>query len=327
MAGASRPVSRPSLGAPLVLGAALAWSTSGTFIRWTMDDGSFTALSLAFWRDLTTFLSLLAFLAVVRPEWLRVERRDLPWLAALGIVGVGTFHVLWNLSITTIGYAPATVLLYASPAFVAFVARLVWREPMTRAKVAAFVLTIVGCVLVTGIDRLTTAALTASGLAVGLAAAVAYGSFSLFGRQVAPRYSPWTVLTYGFGFGALALLPFQFGSPLPWPLAPATGLWFGMLVLVATILPFGIYLLALRTLPVSVASLLAASEVIFGAAIGYLLFEEQLAGLQIVGACLVIAGLALIATGGRVAMPPGVLRRQVPVKVVDQDSPDENSLP
>jgi drug/metabolite transporter (DMT)-like permease len=259
-----------------------------------------SSLSLAFWRDAATALILLLGLILLRPRLLRIARRDLLWFVALGVVGIGTFHVLWNLTILNIGYAPATVLLYASPAFVTLVAWIVWREPLTRYKVAAIVLAFTGCVLVAGREQLAGVNLTAGGLLLGLVAAMSYGSFSLFGRQIAPRYSPWTILAYGFGFAALALLPFQLGTPpLPGPVAPATWLWFAGLVLFATILPFGIYLAALRWLTASVASILSASEVAFGAMIGYLVFGETLSPSQIAGALLVVVSVALIALTSR----------------------------
>jgi len=288
-------VGKRASGFLLVLGAAALWSTSGLFIRRTVAGSGLSALSLAFWRDLATFLCLLLGLILARPRWLRVERRDLPWLAALGMLGVGTFHVLWNLSILQIGYGVATILLYSAPAFVTIMARLLWREPLTRFKLLAVALTLIGCVLVAGKEELAGVGLTAGGLFLGLSAALAYGSFSLFGRQVARRYPPWTVLTYGFGFGALALFPFQFRTAPPWPPTPAAWGWFAGLVLVATIIPFGAYVAGLRRLPVSVATILATSEVLFGPLIGYLVFGEQLGGWQMAGGVLVASGVLLIA--------------------------------
>ncbi len=200
-----------SRGYLLVLGAAAAWSTSGLFIRWTVASGGLSALSLAFWRDLTTAVSLILGLALFKREWLRVKRRDLPWLAGLGIVGVGTFHVLWNLAMLRLGYAAATVILYSAPVFVTVMAWLIWREPLTWPKIAAIVLTLTGCVLVAGLEKLAGTDLTAGGLILGLSAALAYGSFSLFSRRLTGRYSPWTILTYGFAFGSPhpAALPIQ----------------------------------------------------------------------------------------------------------------------
>jgi len=282
----------------LVLGAAAAWSTSGLFIRWTVASGGLSALSLAFWRDLTTAASLVLGLALFKREWLRVERRDLPWLAGLGIIGVGTFHVLWNLTITRIGYGAATVLVCSAPVFVTIMARLIWREPLTRPKIAAIVMTMAGCVLVAGLDKLAGTNLTAGGLILGLAVALAYGSFSLFSRRLTGCYSPWTILTYGFAFGALTLLPFQFSIEQPWPVPAETWLWFAGLVYVATIAPFAAYLTGLTHLPVSVASILSASEVLFGALIGYVIFGEQMQGWQPVGAALVVGGVILLATKG-----------------------------
>jgi len=280
----------------LVLGAAAAWSTSGLFIRWTVASGGLSALSLAFWRDLTTFVSMFLGLALFRREWLHVKPRDLPWLAGLGIVGVGTFHVLWNLAMLRLGYAAATVILYSAPVFVTVMARLIWREPLTWPKIAAIVLTLAGCVLVAGLEKLAGTDLTAGGLILGLSAALTYGSFSLFGRRLTGRYSPWTILTYGFAFGTLTLLPFQFGIEQPWPVPAETWLWFAGLVYVATIAPFAAYLTGLTHLPVSVASILAASEVVFAALIGYAVFGEQLQGWQPLGAALVVGGVLLLAT-------------------------------
>ena len=287
----------------LVLGAAAAWSTSGLFIRWTVASGGLSALSLAFWRDLTTAASLFLGLALFRRAWLRVERRDLPWLAGLGIIGVGTFHVLWNLAILRLGYAAATVILYSAPVFVTVMAWLIWREPLTWPKIAAIVMTLTGCVLVAGLEKLAGTDLTAGGLILGLSAALTYGSFSLFGRRLTGRYSPWTILTYGFAFGTLILLPLQFGIEQPWPVPAETWLWFAGLVYVATIAPFAAYLTGLIYLPVSVASILAASEVVFAALIGYVVFDEQLQGWQPVGAALVVGGVILLAT--RTSRPTG----------------------
>jgi len=290
----------PRRGYALVLAAAAAWSTTGLWIRKAAESGGFSALSLAFWRDLATALSLIAGLALLRPAWLRVQRRDLPWLVALGGLGVGTFHVLWNLSLLHLDVAIATVLLYSAPVFVTLAARLIWHEPLTRPKIVAVILTLAGCVLAAGLDPAAGLSLTAGGLILGLSAALAYASFSLFSRHMTGRYSPWTVLTYGFGFGALVLLPFQLlSAPPAWPLPPQTWGWMAGLVYLCTILPFGAYLSGMLHLPVSVASILAASEVVFAAVLGYLVFDETLRGWQVVGAALVVAGVILLAVTGR----------------------------
>jgi DME family drug/metabolite transporter len=282
------------LAGPLaVLLAAACWGMSGVFVKWVGAEIEISALALAFWRDLATFLVLLAGVGLFRPEWLRIERRDLRWLAALG-GSLGISHVFWNLGVFLNGAAVATVQQAAMPAIVAAIAWLVWREPLTRIKVAAIILTFLGTVLVSGLDVAGQADLSLTGLFVGLAIPITYAAWNLFGKKVRDTYNPITALTYAFGFGALVLLPLQFFTPQPWPLPPPALLWFAGLIAVATIIPFSLYTFALGRLPASVASILAMSEIAFVAAYAYILLGERLTVSQILGAVLVVGGVLLL---------------------------------
>ncbi len=280
-------------GSAAVLFAAAAWGMSGVFVKLLGAEVEIGALALAFWRDLVTFLVLLAGVGLCRPSWLRVHRADVRWLIGLG-ASLGTFHVFWNLGIFLNGAAVATVQQAAMPAIVAVAAWMFWRESLTWAKIAAIVLTFLGTVLVSGLDIVGEANLSPAGLLVGLAIPVTYAAWNLFGKKVRGTYNPITTLTYGFGFGALVLLPFQFFIPQPGPV-PASGLWwFAGLIAVATIIPFSAYTFALGRLPASVASILAMSEIAFVAAYAYILLGERLTVIQILGAVLVVGGVLLL---------------------------------
>jgi DME family drug/metabolite transporter len=285
---------RSDLTGPLaVLFAAACWGMSGVFVKWVGAEVEISALALAFWRDLATFLVLLAGVGLFRPDWLRIRRGDLRWLAALG-GSLGIFHVFWNLGIFLNGAAVATVQQAAMPAIVAAIAWVIWREPLTWIKVAAILLTFLGTVLVSGLDAVGQADLSLTGLLVGLAIPSTYAAWNLFGKKVRNTYNPVTILTYAFGFGALVLLPLQFFTPQPWPVPPATFLWFAGLIAVATIIPFSVYTFALGRLPASVASILVMSEIAFVAVYAYILLGERLTVSQILGAVLVVGGVLLL---------------------------------
>ena len=277
--------------------ATAAWASSGILVRFIIAGSQVSALALAFWRDLFSFAILFTGLVVLRPDWLRVDRRDVRWLAGLGSIGLGTFHVLWNLNVVINGVSVATVQQATMPAVVAVAAWALWREPLTRRKVLAILLAFSGTLLVSGLDVLDTMRLTLPALLVGLATPVAYSAYSLFGKPLAGRYHPLTILTYGFGFGTLLLLPFQLLTPQPWPVPGETWMWFAALVGPATILPFALYLSALRRLPASVASLLAMSEIPIAALYAYLLLGERFTGTQLIGAGLVVCGVLLLSWG------------------------------
>jgi DME family drug/metabolite transporter len=281
------------IGSLAVLFAAAAWGLSGVFVKFVAVETGISALSLAFWRDITSFAVLSIALALLRREWLRVRRSDLRWLLGLG-VSLGTFHVFWNLGVFLNGAAVATVQQAAMPAIVAVVAWLLWSESLTWSKIVAIILTFLGTVLVSGLDVLGQTTMSLGGFVIGLGIPITYAAWNLFGKKVREQYNPFTTLTYAFGFGALILLPFQFFTPQPWPVTSSGVLWFVALIIVATLTPFSAYTFALGRLPASVASILAMSEIAFVAVYAYSLLGERLTASQILGAVLVVGGVLLL---------------------------------
>ncbi len=276
-----------------VLLATACWGSSGIWVQFIVEASGVAALPLAFWRDLTTFLVLFLGLRLLSPAWLSVKKQDLKWLVGLG-ASLGVFHVFWNLGVLLNGPAVATVQQAAMPAIVGIAASLIWGEPLTVRKVGAIILTFVGTVLVSGVNILGEADLTLGGFLVGLGIPFAYAAWNLFGKRVRRSYNPVTILTYGFGFGALILLPFQFFSPQPWPVTVQAGLWFAGLIGVATILAFVAYTFALGHLQASVASILAMAEIPIVAVYAYVLLGDRMTVDQILGASLVVAGVLML---------------------------------
>lgn len=287
------PASADLIGTLGVLVAAAFWGTSSIFVKQFGNATGISALALAFWRDTTTFIVLLAGVGLLRPAWLRVRRRDLGWMIGMG-ASLGIFHVFWNLGVFLNGAAVATVQQAAMPAIVAIAAWLLWREPLTWYKIVAIVLTFAGTVLVSGVDRLGQAELTRAGVLVGLGIPVTYAAWNLFGKKIRETYSPFTLLTCAFGFAALTLLPFQWFTPQSWPIPASAWLWFAGLIGISTITGFGIYTYALGRLPASVATILSMSEIAFVAVYAYTLLGERLTPSQILGALLVVGGVLLL---------------------------------
>lgn len=300
--------------------AAACWATSGLFVKLFGVETGISALALAFWRDVATFLVLLVGVGVLRPAWLRVGRHDLRWLFAMG-ASLGIFHVFWNLGVFLNGVAVATVQQAAMPAIVALVAWVVWRESLTWSKVVAIMLTFTGTALVSGLDLLGQAQLTLSGLLVGLGIPVMYAAWILFGKKVRESCNPFTLLTYAFGFASLVLLPFQALTPQPWPIPATAWLWFAGLIGLSTIGGFSIYTFALGRLPASVASILAMTEIAFVAVYAYLLLDERLTFSQILGAVLVVGGVLLLSwQEQRRTSTSHIAMKADPAKGVETDS-------
>lgn len=294
-------IEKPSFaGLALVVLATACWSTSGILINWVVSGSGISAVGLAFWRDFTTFSVLLIGFGLFRPGLLKVKRRDLPWLAAMGAISIGSFHVLWNTNVLLNGASIATVIQCNAPIFVTLMAWLIWREPLNSRKIIAIGMSVVGTVLIARLDRLSGMQITVLGLTVGLLSAITYGTFSLFGKKLSGSYNSWTILVYTFGFGTLALVPLQFGRVIPWPLGLPVFANFIALILLPTILGFGLYTLGLSRLQASVASITATTEVPFASFLAYFALGERLDFWQIIGALFVITGVVLVSLSRRV---------------------------
>lgn len=287
------------IGFLLVVLATICWSTSGIFIRLISSGSTISPAGLAFWRDISTFAVLLVGIALLQPSLLRIHRRDLPWLIAMGALSIGAFHVLWNTSVLMNGVSVSTVIQCNAPVFVTLMAWFLWKEPLTRVKWIAILMAFIGIVLISRLDQLEGMSITLTGLAIALLSALFYGSYSLFGKKLSGSYRPWTILVYVFGFATLALVPFQFGEPPPWTFRPPVLASFGGLVLITTVTGFGLYTAGLRRLQASVASITSNSEVAFAALLSYLLLGERLDGWQILGALLVVGGVSLLSLARR----------------------------
>jgi drug/metabolite transporter, DME family len=278
----------------MVVLATVCWSTSGFLINVVVDSTAISSAALAFWRDLTVAMVLFIALAALQPRALRVQRRDLPWLAAMGALGIGLFHYCWNSSVLSNGASLSTIIQSNGPILVAVGAWLLLREPLTWRKGLAILLTLSGTVLVVGTNGWAQLDLEGAELLAAAGVPVFYAAFSIFGKKVAGSYDPWTILTYVFAFGTLALFPLQWGSPIPWPVSLHALAGFVGLILVTTILGYGLYTAGLRRLQASVASIVATSEVLFASIFGYFLLGERLDGFQIVGAVLIVSGVVLL---------------------------------
>jgi drug/metabolite transporter (DMT)-like permease len=276
-----------------VLLAAAVWGTSGIFVKLVIIETDVSAISLAFWRDVTTFVALLTGLALFRRDLLRVKGSELRPLVGLGI-SLGIFHVFWNLGVMVNGAAVATVQQAAMPAIVTIAAWFLWREALSWVKIAAIALTFVGTVLVSGLEVWGEIELSIGGLLIGLAMPSFYAAWNLFGKEARKTHSPLTTLTYGFGIATLVLLPLQFFTPQPWPVPRMGYVWFAGLVFLSTIGGFTIYTFALGRLPASVATILAMSEIPFVMVYAYVFLGERLTPTQVVGSMLVVAGVLLL---------------------------------
>jgi len=101
-------------------------------------------------------------------------------------------------------------------------------------------------------------------------------------------------MLYAFIYGTVTLLPFQYGRPLPFHVSAEVLIYFILFVVISTIGGFGVFSMALKHLPASVASITATTEIVFASTMAYDILGERLDNWQIVGAAFVVLGVLLV---------------------------------
>lgn len=290
-------------GTVLVLAAALLWGTLGIAFRGLQELGA-TSVAIGFWRALIAAPVIGLILAVRAPSQFRLAVRDLPIMLGYGLISVALFFVVYPAAVQQSSVAVAAVLLYTAPAWVIVLAALIFRETITLQKGIAVLFTFIGVALVAGLTDVGNLQVSVWGLATGLGAGFTYATMSLFGKAALKQYAPTTTIFYGLLFGAICLIPFvgqewnAFLAPLSSPQGWGWLLYMGILPTAGS---FWLYMAGLNALgDAGRASVLATIEPVVAALLGFLLLQEGLSPVQLLGGGLVLIGIVVSAVRVRV---------------------------
>jgi drug/metabolite transporter (DMT)-like permease len=313
---APRLGARPARGYLLAVVAATGWALGGLTAKWLFvtTGASVDPASLSAARAVLSTAMLLVYLVSFRRRELAVRVRDLPFLAAFGVFGLAMVHLSYFATIQLTSVPTAILLEYLAPILVLGVSVAFLGERLTWALPAGVALSVTGCALMVGAIGGGGLKVSPAGLGWGLASAVFFALYTVMGKYAAPRFSPWTLLTYGLGAAALFWLVWLRG-PGPIVVLLADGRRFAavaVMSLFSTIIPFGAFLLALHHIDATKASITATLEPVLAGIATYLIpvLYAPLSGLQLFGGVLVIAAVVvaqaphLVARARRAATEP-----------------------
>ena len=292
---------RQPLAVAAVLGAAICWSFIGVAYELLLDEYTVDPVSIVALRATSAAMALLGYLMLRRrARQLRglFTKRLIFSTVCIGFVSTTGFFIALIYAFELAGVAVGTVLLYLAPSLVALGAWLFFRDRLTRRQGIAL-----GCALagVVGVSGLLTDAggVHMGGVALGLASAAGYASYSLFGHHLLQHAPGVVVLTASLGLGALGLWAVQlivFGPDLPEPwsifwIVTVTG--FG-----TTLVPMLLYTYGLSRVGPARAILVATLEPVLAIVWAFLILGEAMSAPQLAGGALVIASIG-VANAGR----------------------------
>lgn len=277
-----------------VLAAAVMWASSGTASKALFLSGV-TPFQLVQLRVTFATGVLALVLGLFARQHLGIRLGDAASLWVLGGVLLALVQFTYLYTISTMPVAAAILIQYTSPVMVALYSVCFWGERLTVAKAVALTLSLLGCYLVVGGYTMSLLKMNAVGATTGVASAVLFAAYSLFGERGMHRYGPWTVSFYAFFFAAVTWNVFEAPFHFIWAgYSPTQWGYILYIAIVGTLLPFGLFFVGVNHIRSTRASITSTAEPICAGFMAYLLLGEMLEPLQILGGACVVAAIVLL---------------------------------
>lgn len=239
-------------------------------------------------------------LLVLRLVWRHRDQRSarLRWMGFVAGAFLATDLVLWHQSIELIGAGLATVIANVQVVFVGLYSWVVYRERPTPRTLVCGAIVFLGVALTSGLGRADAFGTDpARGAVLAVGAGLAYTFFLLMLRQSNPggkTPAPLALLDATLGTTVVAVgVAIAIGDLSLAPSWPAHG-WLLLLGLGLQAGAWSFIAHAMPRLPALTVSVIILAQPVLAVVWGWLILDENLSPTQIIGAVLVLGGMAAV---------------------------------
>jgi len=291
-----------------VVASAACFATLGILIQWAFQHGA-EPMSLLAVRFALAAVVMAVAQAFRDPSALKVSRTDLLRFLGLSLTGYGAASLCYSFAVKQVGASVTTVLLYTYPALVSIIGWLFLREAFPPKRIAAVVLTFLGCALVAEVFT-AGSTVNVAGFALGLGAALGYAVFNVLSFRTMKSASRLTLMAYTFAFSAVAMAAVSaatgtIGSVGGWDAAAWGAV--ALIVAIPTFAAVMLYLGGVKRMGAAQAAVVSTLELPFTVAFAALAFPtERLSPLQLLGAAVVLGGVVMAEWGSPAGEVDGV---------------------
>ena len=272
-----------------MLAAAVLWGTTGTALAFA-PEGAQPAVVGA----VRLVIGGLALLVLASARGVLRDLKGWPIVpTALAAVCMAAYQVFFFEAVATTGVAVGTIVAIGSaPLFAGGLGFLVRRESPGLRWMAATLLAVAGCALLT-VPK-AEVSVNPVGVVLALGAGIAYATCTVAAKGLLEERPPDAVMAVLFCLAAILLSPLLFVGDLTW-LGEGRGIAVALhLGLVATAASYTLFARGLEAVPVATAVTLGLAEPFTAATLGVVLLAERLTGSVMLGAGLILAGLVVL---------------------------------
>lgn len=283
------------IGILCVVIATILWGSNGIFVNLLGDTGMNSFETSSVRMIIAALIESVLFCFYKDKD--RVRGKDLIWFALVGLIGMFGFVVAYSACITRVGMGVAAVLIYLMPTIVMIYSCIFSKEKLTFVKIAALLVNLVGCGLVSGIVSDVKADLL--GIAFGILTAFCYAFNNIIVAKLS-IYSPFTRMYYpsifAAVFGVLYLVLFSEPIKIIGNFLSNPSFLFNSLLwaICCSMCPYYLFNRSLKGLNVTEASMLSTFELIFAVLFGIIFFNEPFDFANVIGAVLVFVSILII---------------------------------
>ena len=297
---------RAAIGYAMVAVAAALFAVNAPVVK-VIEHTGFNAQRLTEVRSTGALLGFALFALVTRPGALAITRRELLVLAALGVGGLALVQWSYFFAIHRIPIGEALLIQFIAPTLVALWARFAFHERVRDRIWIALALSLSGLVLIVELWR---GKLDGVGIAIAGVACLSFAFYLLTAERATRRRDPISLLAWGFLFASIFWAILE-----PWWSFPTRAfagrtsllghlhalhapLWLLVLwmVVLGSIVPFLLVVAGLARIGATRTAIVAMLEPVVAILVAWAWLAESLDAVQIVGAGLTLAGIALAQT-------------------------------
>jgi drug/metabolite transporter (DMT)-like permease len=288
----------------LMISAAMGFALGGVAAK-VLREADMDAFRLTQIRSTGAGLILLTFALIKGRDQLRARRDELKDLILFGIIGVSAVTSFYFFAMKYLFVSVALIIEFTASIWIALYLRFVKKKHISPIMWLGIACAFSGLILVSQIW--SSSSLNPIGVLVAFADALALSYYFLTADRLSQTRSPLSLMTWGIGVAAIfwAIIlpwwnfPFEYltesyslegnlsGYNAPgWALI----LW---IIIIGTVIPYLLTVTGIRELSAGTSSVIGMIEPIFAGVIAWVLLNEALSTIQLIGCAVVLLGIYL----------------------------------
>lgn len=284
------------IGIMLVLAGAVCWGFIGIFVQTigsAVDPFALSIIRLG--TACTLMIPVIARQSGIKA--LLISKKDLAFFAMFGLGYWTIYQMMYFSAIQMTSASVAVIMLYTAPFFIIVLARVFLDEIITRRKVAAVTLGVIGVWLMFRSWAINPTPGMVQGGLLALGAGFCFATYFIYVKKALLKTDPFVTSFYSMFFGFIFLIPASllfFRDKMHLQLDMRTILLILGLAAISTTLGGTLNIVGLKRIEAGEAGVFSLVEPITTLIVSWFLFGSTLQGWQLIGGILVLLGGYLV---------------------------------